>query len=55
MKTLLDAMILELEDIASQWNGDDAGIQEDRAHNATDAIDKIKELEELLETLNIKY
>jgi len=44
----------QLEGISGNWNGDESGTAEDRAHAADEAIEKINELEALLEELNIK-
>lgn len=51
----LDKLAETLEEIAGQWNGDESGSQEDMAHAANDAIEKIQELKELLEELNLTY
>ena len=42
----------EMEEIAGEWNGDEAGVQEDRAVIALDVITKLDEVEELLAELN---
>ena len=39
-------------DIAGQWNGKNNGIKEERAICALEIIEKIEELEKLLEELN---
>ncbi len=52
---LLDSLESELNDIASEWNGDNPGLQEERATASLDAIEKIKELKLLLEELEINY
>lgn len=44
----LDSIYDEAYAIASEWNGDDAGVQEERAHCASDIMDKIKELKQLI-------
>lgn len=36
------------DEIAGEWNGDESGSQEDRAHQALDIIDKCNELKELI-------
>lgn len=36
------------EAIAGEWNGDESGSQEDRAHCAQDIIEKINEIKELV-------
>ena len=41
-----------MEQIAGEWNGDEAGLQEDRAEIALDVITKLDEVEELLAELN---
>jgi hypothetical protein len=41
----------DMEDIAGQWNGDNPGLAEDRAHAATEAIEHIDALVELLAEL----
>ena len=40
-----------LSDVAGAWNGEDAGIKEERANCALEGIEKIKELKEILEEL----
>jgi len=50
-------MTLELikkwaESISGQWNGKEPGIQEDRAHQANDILEKVKELEQLINDLD---
>lgn len=44
----------QLEGIAGNWNGDESGIAEDRAHAANEGIELIEKLESILEELNIK-
>lgn len=39
------------ESISSSWNGDEPGIEEDRAHCASDILEKIAELEELIQSM----
>jgi hypothetical protein len=51
-QTALKAMKRHMEDIAGQWNGDEPGRDEDRAHAASEAIACIESLEALLEELN---
>lgn len=41
----------EMEIIAGLWNGDNPGIEEDKAHIANEVLEKIKEIEELLQEL----
>lgn len=42
----------KMNEVAAAWNGDNAGKQEDRATVASDILQKIDELEELLEEFN---
>lgn len=42
----------QMEEIAGAWNGDEPGQQEDRAHQANDILEKIRELEQLLSDLD---
>jgi hypothetical protein len=35
-------------DIAGQWNGDEAGIEEERAYLASDIINKLKDLDDYI-------
>lgn len=37
------------ENIAGEWNGDESGSQEDRAHQANDILEAVAELEALIE------
>lgn len=41
----------EVEDIAGQWNGDNSGRLEDQAHICLEILDKVKEIEVLIEEL----
>lgn len=50
-KTLLE-LKREMEDIQGQWNGDNHGRAEDRAHQAGDIIGNINEIEKLLSELD---
>ena len=50
----LDYLIKVLEEMDT-WDGDLPGLAEDRAHASQEAIDKIKELKELLEELELTY
>lgn len=52
---LLDKLTSELEDISSQWNGDESGSAEDMASAANEAIEKVEELKSLLEELGITH
>lgn len=40
------------EDVEGQWNGDESGIQEDRAMLARDIKEKVDELQELLDKMD---
>lgn len=51
----LDKLAEYLEEISGEWNGDESGLQEDRAHASQEAIEKIKELKELLDELELTY
>ena len=51
LKTELEILKRQQEKIAGNWNGKESGLAEDRAMLANDIIEKIKELEELLVTL----
>ena len=42
----------EAQEIAGEWNGDESGVKEDRALIASDIIDKVDEIRELLAELN---
>ena len=52
-KNMFKKLKKELEEISSEWNGDEPGIAEDRCHTAEEAIKQITKLEELLKELNI--
>lgn len=52
---ILDKLTAELEDIASQWNGDESDEAEDMAGAANEAIEKVEELKELLAELDITF
>jgi len=43
----------QLNGIASNWNGDESGIAEERFQDAEDGIRLINELREILNNLNI--
>lgn len=47
----LEKLRANMEDIKGEWDGDNSGALEDRAHAASDAEGKIEELEELLDEL----
>lgn len=40
------------EDIAGSWNGDNSGSEEDRAGQANEILEKISELETLIEEMD---
>lgn len=40
-------------DIRGNWNGDDAGRQEDQAHQAGDIIEKALELQQLIKEMSV--
>lgn len=40
------------EGIAGQWNGDEPGLQEDRASIANEIIEKANELQDLLDEIS---
>ena len=48
----LDKLKQWAEDIAGSWNGDESGSQEDRAHQANKILEKIAELETLIEEMD---
>jgi uncharacterized protein YukE len=52
IKEQLQKLIEECEEIASRWNGDESGYQEDQANIANEIIEKAKELIALLHELN---
>lgn len=52
MKEELENLITKCEEIAGEWNGDEPGRQEERAHIAEDIMEKAQELIELLEELD---
>jgi len=40
------------EEIAGEWNGDESGRGEDRAHQANDILEAVKNLEELISEMD---
>lgn len=44
----LDDLIAWAESIAAEWDGDNPGSKEDRAHQAGDIIEKAQELQEFI-------
>lgn len=51
--TELGALRKRMKEISGSWNGDEPGLREDNAHIAEDIIEKIKEINELLEGLQL--
>ena len=47
----LKALVIEAREISGSWNGDEAGLQEDRAHAADEICDKLAEIKELIQFL----
>lgn len=45
----LDKLKEQLEEVAGEWDGDNAGALEERAMAAKEAEEKVRELEDLLE------
>lgn len=52
MNKTLKELKEEMVEIQGEWNGDEPGTQEDRANIASDVLESIKNIEELLEELN---
>jgi hypothetical protein len=48
----MDKLKTKMEEISGDWNGDEPGLQEERAHIANDIIEKIEEIEELMKELD---
>ena len=51
LQTELECLKKDMESISGNWNGKESGLAEDRAMLANDILEKVKELEELLVTL----
>lgn len=51
---LLDNLTQKLEEMDT-WDGDNSGLQEDMANAVKESVDKINELKELLEELDLTY
>jgi len=47
----LQSIKKDAEKIAGEWNGDESGLQEEKAHCASDVIEAVDNLLELLEEL----
>mgnify|MGYP003680391965 FL=1 len=47
----LDGIRIWAESISGQWDGDNSGIEEDRAHIAQDIVETVNKLEEIIEEL----
>ena len=52
MNQYLQDIIKEMEEIRGRWDGNEAGYMEEQANIATDIIEKIHELDELINELN---
>ena len=49
----LKALEAEANCISGEWNGDDSGNQEDRAHASEELIEKISEVISIIEELDL--
>jgi hypothetical protein len=47
----LDGIRVWAESISGHWDGDNSGIEEDRAHIAQDIVETVNKLEEIIEEL----
>lgn len=47
----IDHLVVDMEEMAGEWNGDESGLKEDRAHLANDIIEASNNLKKLLEEL----
>ena len=52
MKEELTKLRISLEEIAGEWDGDNPGQKEDRAHAAQEGIEAIDKLVQILEELD---
>ena len=52
MNQYLQDIIKEMEEIRGRWDGNEAGYMEEQANIATDIIEKVHELDELIKELN---
>lgn len=52
MNQYLQDTIKEMEEIRGRWDGNEAGYLEEQANIATDIIEKVHELDELINELN---
>ena len=41
----METLIKKLEEVAGQWNGDESGLKEDRAHEAVYLLEEIDRIE----------
>lgn len=48
---ILNGWIDSLKEIMAEWNGDESGTKEDRAHTAEEALKLVEELKEKFEAL----
>jgi len=51
IKSPLENLKEDMMEIGGQWNGDEAGTQEDRAHIAAEVLTHVKDIEKLLEEM----
>lgn len=51
MDKTIDELIIWADGISALWNGDESGLQEDNATLATEIIDKLEEVIELVKEL----
>lgn len=52
MNQYLQDIIKEMKEIRGRWDGNEAGYMEEQANIATDIIEKVHELDELINELN---
>jgi len=51
MDKTIDELIIWADGISAQWNGDESGLQEDNAHLATEIINQLEIVSELIKEL----
>lgn len=51
MDKTIDELIIWADDISAQWNGDESGLQEDNATLATEIINQLEVVSELIKEL----